>query len=274
MFRALCIVMLVTAVAPAQAELYSLTDPVEGQAGKTYLDLARAVVTDLEMVDGIRARGETVIPVRHLMEGYGGLPPAQIEIEEVYALPLLSGGKELTLALLDLGRAEGNPEATVIAAVFDERLRLLDAADIAMDRQVGLEELPFQISQGDDAIVFYSRAGNSPPFNTTYEMVFFREGRLQLIDWFATLDGHGCDWQGYQYIRFESLPFDHPGFWPIKVTIDDKLEVDPTADCEFHWYEPYDTSVSVTYRWDELRHQYSPETDDLARLMQMTHDRY
>lgn len=276
MFRALSIlIVLILGIAPACADLYALTDRLHGPAGQTWYDLAKTIVTDLEMVDdGARARGTAVVPVRHLVRDYGGPAPATIEIEEVYGLSLLSDGRELTLALFDLGRSEDRPEATVVAAVFDEQLRLVDAADIAMDRVVGVETLPFRISNGDDAIVFYSRQGNSPPFSTSYQLVFFRDGRLQLIDWFATLDGRGCGWDGYQAIHFEAVPAERPGFWPIRVRIDDKLVVDETIDCERNWYESYEKSQSVLYRWDNSKDEYVAENDDLRRLMQITGDRY
>lgn len=271
----LALLVLLAGVSAGQAGYFDLSDPIEGHPGKTYFDLARSIVTDLHM-EGDLAVGEVAIPVRHIVDGYGGRPPARIELSGLIAVPFRGEAHLGTLALIDLGWSDDRVEPTAVLALFDERLRLVDAVDVGMDRQVGIQGEPFKISDWNEAVAVYSSHHNSNQSYDQYAVVFFRNGRFQLVDTVSTFGDHNCGQSHHQSIAFSSAPAaEGDDFWPITVTVKDKLEVDLTVTCEDMDYdEPFERSTAVTYRWDDVREAYQPDSDALERLAETSSERY
>ena len=271
----LALFLLLTGASTGQAAYVALSEPIEGRPGKTHFDLARAIVTDLHM-EGDLAVGEVAIPIRHIVDGYGGRPPARIELGGLIAMPYRGEAHAGTLVLIDLGWSDDRIEPTAVLALFDDRLRLVDAVDVGMDRQVGIQGEPFAISRWNDAVAVYSAHHNSSQSYDQYALVFFRNGRFQLVDAFSTFGDHTCGQSQYQSIAFSSAPAaGGDDFWPIAVTVTDKLEVDLTATCEDMDYdEPFERAATVTYRWDDIRESYQPDSDALERMAEASSDRY
>lgn len=270
----LAILTLLLGLSAARAGYVYLGDPVPGQAGRTYFDLARAIVTDLAM-EGDVGIGEVVIPVRHIVDGYGGRPPARVELRGLETVPFRGEAHEATLVLVNLGWSDDRVEPTAILATFDDQLRLVDAVDVGMDRDVGLHGQPFAISKWNEAIAVYSAHHNSSQSYEQYALVFFRNGRFQLVDSFGLFGDHRCGQSQYQSIAFATTPEEGDGFWPITATVKETLSVDLTATCEDMDYdEPFERSTSVTYRWDDLREAYERESDALETLSESNSERF
>ena len=260
---------LLLAVAPAAAAAVKLTDAVPGH-NKTWADLVRILVPDLMLDDGI-GRAETAIPLRHIMEGEGGRPPATIELGELQVMPF-RGDSAGTLVYFELGQPDDRMEVTAYLAYFDERLRLVDAVDVGMGPRGGLGE-QFPVSPNGDAIVVYGIYGNSAYWASLYTAIFLDGGRFKPIDRWTVSEANGCGWLHYQNIAFETVSED-ASFWPVTVTLKDTVETDLTVTCPDPLPEAATESAGVTYRWNESRRVYVPESDALQRFIDSRPDRY
>ena len=159
--RALCLLIFALG-APAGAEV-EVGVRVPGSADLTYADLLKQVVPDLALADG-EATGTQVQPLRHIAEGFGGDPPANVAIRTVHTLALEAEGRRRLLVLAHLGASEDRVEETVVLALFDQEPspKLLDAVDVGMDRFTSLGQPPLlRIGPKDEAIVTTSSHHNS-----------------------------------------------------------------------------------------------------------------
>lgn len=259
MIRPFLLLPLLLAAQPATAAYLPLDAAVPGHADATVFDLARKIVTDLEPSAGGAASGETAIPVRHLVPGEGGRNPDSISLAQADIYPFRAEAHDWLLAVFTLGQTDDRAAPTVIAAVFDDRLRLVDAADVALAPRVDVERLPFRISPWNDAVVFASRYPTAYATSTERELVFFRNGRLQLIDRFLSTDSWECGLQQFESVTFGVPDTSGATFWPIIVTSRDVLEVDLTVTCDGQPGIPYDRVSTEIYRWDDAAQNYRPE---------------
>lgn len=260
------------AITPVRAELVSFGDAVPGHAGKTYLDLVRLFVPDI-VLEGSLARGETIIPLRHVAEGNDGRPPAAIALRWLEATPFRGQGRDGTLILVELGASDDRLEETAILAFFDEALHLVDAVDVGMGPSVGMDA-PFRVAPGEDAVTIHSTFGNSAFAASIHAPVFLSGGRFQQFDAWTISRASECGWDQYQEIAFASQPDEGEGFWPVTVTVTDTVENDLTVSCPDPLPQPGTESASVTYRWDKRKAAYGPESDALDQFIKSRPDLY
>lgn len=273
MIRQIAIALLALAAAsPAQAELVSIGDAVPGQVGKSYVDLVRIFIPDLTL-EGEVARGETVVPLRPLIEGYGGKPPASVELRTLEAVPLHDQGRDGTLILVELGPSDDRLEVTAILALFDDELRLVDAVDAGMGPRVSMDA-PVRVSPSDDIVPVFSTFSNSAFSASLYAPVYLREGRFQALDQWTISTANGCGWMQFQDVDIVPEPTEGRGFWPVTVTITDTVENDITVSCPDPLPQPGTASASVTYRWDAKKQAYVAESDALTQFIKSRPDLY
>ncbi len=258
------------AVAPAHAVVVKLTDAIPGH-DKVWADLVRILVPDLTLKDDIGS-AETVIPLRHIMEEEGGRPPATIELGEIQAISFRGNSDDGTLLYFELGQSDERLEVTAYLAFFDERLRLVDAVDVGMGPRNGLGDV-FPVAPHGDAIVVYGTYGNSAYRASLYTAIFLDNGRFKPIDRWTVSEASGCGWLQVQSIGFETVAED-ASFWPVKVTLKDTVETDLTVSCPDPLPAGEAEAADVTYRWNESRRLYIPESDELQRFIASRPDRY
>jgi hypothetical protein len=258
------------AFAPATAAPVKLTDAVPGH-DETWADLVRILLPDLTL-SGLIGHAEVAIPLRHVMEGYGGRPPAAIELAELQAIPFRGSGPTGTLLYFELGPSDDRMEITAYLAFFDDRLRLVDAVDAGMGPRTGLGEV-IAVSPHNDAIVLYGTYGNSAYSANLTTAIILDNGRFKPIDQWSVSSANDCGWQQVQDIQFATAPEDAT-FWPVTVTLTDTVETDITVSCPNPLPKPNVESASVTYRWNESRRVYVPETDALQTFISSRPDLY
>lgn len=261
MIRQLAIAFIALAAGPAYAEIVSITDAVPGQAGKSYVDLVRIFIPDLTLMGEV-AWGETVVPLRPLIEGNGGRPPASVELRTLEAVEFQHQGRDGTLILVELGPSDDRLEATAILALFDDKLRLVDAVDAGMGPRVSMDT-PVRVSPLEDMVPVFSTFSNSAFSAGLYAPVYLRDGRFQALDRWTISTANGCGWTQFQDVDIVPESIEGPGFWPITVTITDAVENDITVSCPDPLPQPGTASASVTYRWDDKKQAYAAESDAL-----------
>lgn len=270
MFRTLALLCLALAAGtPARAFTEEVVNAVDGHPTKTYLDLVRTLVPDLRREEDSGV-GETVIPLRHIRQGYGGRPPTSVDVRTVEAIPFRGEGRDGTLLYVHLGRTDDRPETVDALAYFDEKLRLVDAVEVGMGEYAGFSGSPLRISKWNDAIVLWSLDSNSESSHEQFSLAYLRNGRFQVMDTLPLHGNHGCGWARYQEIEFKPVPEPGDGFWPVEVTVNETQSQNLTATCEDPLPEPHAKSAKTTYRWDGLRDAYRPEDDALPRFVRDT----
>ncbi|HHZ07769.1 MAG TPA: hypothetical protein GX405_03210 [Rhizobiales bacterium] len=240
-------------------------DVVPGANGITYLDLLREIVPDLEEADSVY-RGRTVAPLRHIAgPDWQAEPPLDPTISGLAVLPLDGTGR--ILLLVDLGMAEDAAEGYAVLAIFDTvgKPRLVDAADVAFDRDTRfLDPFSLDLGAGRQAVLTESSHSNSSQTYVTAGIVLVGD-RLELVDSIFTFDERTCAFERTQRLALEADP-EGSGPAAIAATVVDTTK--PTgADCGD---DPVPAAarvtVAVTYRWDPVAERYRPDSDALEKL--------
>ncbi len=197
---------LLAALSGARADYVDLDDAVAGHPGKTWADVVRAIVPDLD-ADG---RGNTVIDLPYLVDLGDGDPPPQpqlpVSVSSIEVSPIKAEGRSFTTMLVDLGGADGWAVNVVALALLDEDLKLLDVINVGQDKLNAFRPPLLQISDKDQALLTYSEHGNSNQVYGAYGLIMVRDGKFQVIDTYATLDDRWCGHERKQTLTFDIPP--------------------------------------------------------------------
>lgn len=247
-----------------------VNNAVEGHPDTTFFDLVRQIVPDLAHDEQNSAVGKTVIPLRHIREGFGGRPPTLVDVRTVEAIRFRGEGSDGTLMFLHLGRSEDRPESIDALVYFDDKLRLVDAVEVGMGEYAGYTGEPLRISKQNDAIVLWSIDSGGGSSLEQFSVVFLRNGRFELMDTLPVRGSWDCGWARMQEIAFKPVPEAADGFWPIEVSVTDTMGHNLTVTCEGTLPTPHEKMAKTTYRWDAAREAYAPESDALLRFAEET----
>lgn len=257
----------------AQVSFPALEDSVAGHGGTTYLDLIRLMTDELTR-EGDSYRAGELVPLRHI-SGDAGYEeaPADFEVRTIAALPVKSREKPRLLLLLDLGQAVEGAEGFAVLALFDLSgpPRLLDAANVAYDRDTGFFGPGRMETGGDDLILIASRHSNSNQTYRTVAMIETRGERLQLVDTIFTFNDNGCGFARTQRPRFSMAGRSERAI--LVEIIEETKRVG--APCKGQPMPALGRrTISVKYRWNAASQRYLKNSDALNRLAKETSKRF
>jgi len=256
---------------PARADgiaAAGLDDVVPGHDDTTYLDLARLIVPDLARGDG-GYFGGAAVAVRGI-EGFGwsGGGTDRTGPVSLTVLDFRSAGKDRLAAVFEL-----TPDEEAVLALYDlsGTPRLLDAADIALDRFTGFAG-PGRLATGpgDDVLIVDSTHFNSNQGYAATTLLAVDDDRIEPVDTIYTLDERDCGYQRTQRLSFSAAP-EAGGHGPIMVEIVDSVEA-VDEQCDRPPPEPFSRTVSVAYRWNGTR--YEPDSDAFGKLAEENAKRF
>jgi hypothetical protein len=262
----------------ADAKPVDLDASVPGHGAVTYFDLLRQVLPDLaKSEDGGKARGHLAKPWRHIAGGgEGGDPPDPIEIGSIEAVRIRAGGKPRIAVLADLGPSPDRVASTTVLALFDESPdpRLLDAADVGVDRDTSLAEHErLRLGPGDDAVVTYSEHSNTSQTYAAHVLVFARRDRLRLLQRVSTLSHRECGWLLTQDPTFTVLPGPARPYGQLAVAVREVMKSEKT-DCDHPPPRPYARTYRATYHWDAAKGRFTTPSHALERLDKLNAARF
>lgn len=264
---------LLATTAHAQVESRAPGDRVPGQAGVDYADLIRLIGIGLTQEGGVYRIGGTV-RLRHIGGGEEPVALRATALESVAVLPLAAGAKPRLALLLDLGRATDSAEGFAILALVDPAgRRLLDAANVAHDRDTGFLP-PSRLPAGaaGDVLLTASRHTNSNQAYQTTALIAVRRDRLALIDTVFTLNDSGCGYERRQILAVTKP--DRARSPAIRVAVTEQTQVAEPA-CEGGQPPAAGRrTMSTAYRWNEARQRWLRTTDALERLARETQERF
>jgi len=247
-------------------------DPVAD--GVSYADLLRQVVPDLDAGSGA---GSRVVSTRRL-DGYAAenVPLAPFKVSAVPVIAFEDGNAPRILLLLDLGGHADSAEGLAIAALFDGKApyRLVDAADVALDRSTGFADPAHLVSaSGEDVFVIYSEHFNSNQTYGFYTLITTERGRLVAIDTISTLSDRSCAGETTQTASF-AFGEGPARAEPILANV--AIENIPgKADCgDTPVLAPSKKQVSVMYRRDASSGGYVADSDSFEQLARENEQRY
>lgn len=264
---------LLATTAHAQVESRAPGDRAPGQAGLHYADLIRLIGIGLTQEGGVYRIGGTV-RLRHIGGGEEPIALRATALESVVVLPLAAGATPRLALLLDLGRATDNAEGFAILALVDPAgRRLLDAANVAHDRDTGFLP-PSRLPAGGagDVLLTASRHTNSNQAYQTTALIAVRRDRLALIDTVFTLNDSGCGYERRQILAITKP--DRARSPAIRVAVTEQTQV-AEPDCEGGQPPAAGRrTMSTAYRWDEARQRWLRTSDALERLARETQERF
>lgn len=254
-----------------------LGEEVAGHPGVTYFDLLRQAVPTLA-VAGLKATASSIPAVRHLADSdYVFQQPEEIELSAIGALPFRAQGEDRLLLLADLGWSPQFPGKLMLLMLFDgaPEPRLLDAADIGLDRNTGFgEPAVLDLSADDQAALITNAHWNSNQSYVDTALVFVRDGELTLIDDIFTFTDHSCAFESRQIPLFTSLPDPARPYADVRVRVDVDGRIIEWDCGDEQPQAPYSRAVEVTYRWDEGSGRYVPDSDALVKLGEESAERF
>lgn len=258
------------AVSAARAEYYELGNAVVGHPDAVYFDLVKALVPDIHLDANGGFTGSQAIQVPsvdHSEDYEDPTPPELASVSSVEAMPFQAEGRAFTLMSVSLGQPDGWVGEYEVLAIFDEDLKLVDAVNIGLDRITEIRgDAPIRISKQDQAVLTYSEHFNS---NQTYGqqvLIFFREGKLRVIDIIGVF---GDRWCGHDQVQdlIVTAPEAGVGYWPITATVTDTLLVGADDECgEGSHQMPFKRTYAATYNWDATLEKYVADSDELVML--------
>jgi hypothetical protein len=269
---------LLAAPIPATAQEISHADiwqEVAGHKGVAVLDLVRLVAPDIAVTDGV-ARGNHLVQMRYVSGGDEVPPsPTGFEVSGISAIDVRSGGKDRVAALIEPGQVADTDEPLAVLALFDVSgtPRLLDAVDVALDRDTSLVESGrLDLGAGTDAILTRSSHFNSSQGYAATALVLLKDDRFELIDTVYTFDENVCSFERRQETAFKAVP-KAGGMADIAATVTETtMPRDEGCDGEV---PPAGTrTIAVTYGWDAASSRYEPDSDAFEVLARENETRF
>ena len=253
-----------------------LADPVAGREDVTFADLVRLVAPGIAAA-GEAASGGGAIDVRHIAgEEWSDPGHEALELLKFAAVPTRSGGLDRMALLLDFGEARYSASGFVVLALFDVvagEPRLLDAADVALDRWTFFAEpVRLPVGAGDDLLVTQSTHFNSSQAYATAALILVRNDRLELVDMISMLDDRACSFERTQ--RLGIRQGSGAPFADIQATVTE-LTADSGEQCgDAAAPEPGTRMITVAYRWDVAEQRYIADSDAFLLLAQENEERF
>jgi hypothetical protein len=275
---ALAAALAVLAAAPAVAGedgLMNAGDAVPGHPGLTYEALVRQAVPDLALNSGDnQVEGHLARPPRHLAGGeFGGDPSDPAVLGFIQDKRILVGGRKRLVLLADLGAKEGRVEGLALLMLFDDegkRPKLLDAADVGLDKDTGLPErqsvLP--LGPGDAALVTYSEHDDADLTEGAYMIVSPIGDRLAMVAWFGLTSEKLCSWHGIEGASFATAPDPGQPYRSIQATVKAVFTHTGQDGCNDEQLPKAATRVfSGAWRWNAARRRFEPASSTLGGLL-------
>jgi hypothetical protein len=244
-------------------------DKVPGHGDVTYYDLMKQVVPDLAVgEDGVT--GHLIDGVEHIDGADStGETPELVEISDVQAQTVKSGGENLLWVLADLGNG-GNLGTYTLLAVFDASAtpKLLDAKEVDVLDFTGFVDGPFAISADGEAMMVGSEHFNSSQSHQQRILAHMYEGKLQKIATFSLFGTRGCEEWTTEELTVSSED-DYQDFWGIDATILRQRAL-AGQECE----DPLESDwrhreFIAQYIWDSSEKHYVVARNDFEDLAKM-----
>ena len=251
----------------------ALTDPVPGHPDKTYADLVGQVVEGFALAANGTATADVKTAFRHVDEDSEPADPAgPVTIDGVQYETFRSGGRDM-LALRTNLQA---PDVwdTVVLAVFDPDLKLVDKAEIDLDSSVSIDA-PMPISADDDGLVVRSSHSNSGENYEAAQLVYLNGTELTALASIPAYSWQVCESENAATAGFEVWDDTKPGFWPISASLsiehtphtdcpagDADAEADVPAEPDTAWTK----SAMSTYAWSASLGGYVQNSDGITPL--------
>ncbi len=268
---AVCALVALAVPIAARPAVVDLGAVVPGHGAVTYLDLLKQAIPDLaDNTADKQVEGHLAKLLRHIAGGEnGGDPPDPIVIGLVEAVRIQAGGRPRLAILADLGQTDDRVAGTSLLALFDDAPtpRLLDAVDVAMDRDTSFSEHErLRLSPGQEALVTYSEHFNTSQTYGFHTLIFVRHDRLALLEQVFTLSSRECGWLRTENPTFTVRPDPHSPYGQLEVAVRVALTRDKTEDCGTPAPRPYVRTYRATYRWDARRQEFVTPSGQLTRL--------
>lgn len=266
--------------APIAAVAQGITYPnigqeVAGHPGVSVLDLVRLVAPDAVVADGV-ARGTRLVQMRYVSGGDEVPPsPTGFAISGIIAIDVRSAGKERLAALIAPGSLENTDDPIAVLALFDisGTPRLLDAVDVALDRDTSLVDGGrLVLGSGTDALLTRSSHFNSSQGYASTALILVKDDRFELIDTIFTFDENVCNFERRQDAGFKPVP-KAGGMADIAAAVTETT-VPRDEACEGETPPAGIRTVAVTYRWDAATGRYKPDSDAFELLARENETRF
>jgi hypothetical protein len=256
------------------------TDAVPGHPGVTYLDLLTQAVPGLALNPADKAyEAHLQKPLPHIAgRTFQSDAPDPVSVSYFEVQTIHAGGKARLLLLTDLGQAEDSAYGVALLALYDDapQPKLLDAQDVAVDKDTGFDQRPLlPLTPADDVVVTYSEHFNSDQTYSGRLLILVRDDRLQLIDDIATFSDRFCGYERDEAPVFATRPGRNAAAYPeIDVTVTEALK-HTSEDCPDDVIPPtYTRTFHAAYRWDAAKGDYVEGASDLDKLDQENQARY
>lgn len=268
---AVCVLLALIAPSAAPAAVVDLGAVVPGHGAVTYLDLLKQAIPDLlDNAADKQVEGHLAKPLRHIAGAEnGGDPPDPVVIGLIEAVRIQVGGRPRLAILADLGHAEDSVAGVSLLALFDDAPtpHLLDAADVAMDKDTSFSEHErLRLGPGDEALITYSEHFNTSQTYGFHTLIFVRHDRLALLEQVFTLSSRECGWQRTEDPTFTVRPDPHSPYGQLEVAVRVALKRDETEGCGTPAPRPYVRTYRDTYRWDARRQKFVTPSVQLKQL--------
>lgn len=260
---AIATIALLAGLSTAYADSFGVESEVDGHPGVTYLDLVRLIVPDARLVGEAipdegkypDAAGKTMIELRHLTPSLAGPPPAKLIAQHVDHWTLRADGTQYNLIKLDLGQNEARPVGTSVLALLDGDLKLVDAAEFALDAFVhNVDFDPIAIGDDNDGIVFLHQWKSY----ARHTLVYVHDGKIGQTPPIQSFEDGGGDCAEPRQTWAEISSYGEPGsaYWPLTMTLHDNRTLPATLSCSELGDNESPVVTTATYRWDEAKDEY------------------
>jgi hypothetical protein len=269
------------AASPAFAEqssLHQAADPVPGRSDLVFADLVRLAVPDLAKT-GDDYEGHLKANPRHLAgkEYEGDDEPDSVTLGYVELRHIRVGGKPRLLVLADLGPEPGMVAGlALLMLITDEpHPRLLDAADVGMDRDTGFGWAgPLPLGPGDDAFVTYSEHNDADLTLGGFLVAEAVGDHLKMVDVFNVTSENLCSWGVVEDAKFATAADPGRAYRRIAVTVSAAFKHTGDDGCNDEKLPPAGTHLfRASYRWDAAHGAYVAAASQLPALAKLN-DKY
>jgi hypothetical protein len=174
----------------------------------------------------------------------------------LWLLSDLGGGGTLgTYALLSVFTDEAQP-------------KLIDAAEVDTDRFTNLTGDPLRISKTDEAMLVDSNHFNSQQTYSGQDLVFVRDGKLEVAASFLIFGVHACHVYQEEVLKLTSKPA-AKGYWPVTAVITRSLGTNSESDERCVDETPAgltDKAFRATFKWNDAKGKYATRSKELDEL--------
>lgn len=251
------------------------TDALPEGNGRTYLDLIRLVMPGIAVSGSAYSDAHQPTGIRHLggwIDGDIGLAPTGTL--GLQAVPLRSGGRQRLVLLVDFGMTEYSVGYAILA-LFDIEgdARLLDAADVALDRWTSfMDPVRLPVGADDDLLVIQSTHHNSSQSFLSASLILVRNDQFELVDTISLLGDRAYGFERTQELTIEQRAGEP--FADIAVSVTETTELTAVDQDDGTLPEPGSRAITVTYRWDTAAQRYMPDSNALTTLARENEERF